>query len=210
MSDEKKLGTCSFLIVTINIINICSSLCSSLVLPRKAMERPDSAESDERLPMKVPLPEEYSGFLSQQINDEKTFEDLPHHFFMGAICYTKERLEVVHSLGSMHCTTETNEWVYIGDKGSENARPGEVLVLRFYEGVWTAWDSSLGPNGQKWNCRQAAFRLSETNKQSPVFPRPGPYVWEVNSGASNFPGSPESWEGETLTLEVRETNDRDE
>ena len=172
------------------------------------MERPDSAESDERLPMKVPLPEEYSGFLSQQINDEKTFEDLPHHFFMGAIHYTKHRLEVLYSLGSIHYTTETTEVVYIGDKGSENAREGEVLVLRFYEGVWTAWDSSLF--GQEWNCRQAVFRLPKRNKQPPVFPQPGQYVWDVNADASNLPGKPESWDGETSTLEVRETNDRDE
>ena len=203
MSDEKKLGSCSFLIVTINIINICSSLCSSLLLPRKAMERPDSPEEDEKMPMKVRVPD-----MSQQINDEKTFEDLPHHFFMGAIHYTKQRLEVLYSLGSMHYTTETTEVVYIGDKGSENSREGEVLVLRCYEGVWTAWDSSLF--GKEWNCRQSVFRLPKRNKQPPVFPQPGQYVWEVNADASNLPGKPESWDGETSTLEVRETNDRDE
>ena len=161
------------------------------------------------MPWKVPLPKEFACFLLEEKNDRKTWEDLPHHFLMGSTTafrednashYTKHCLEVLYST-TKH-PEKTTEMVYIGDKGSENSREGEVLLLRCYQGVWTAWDSSLGPDGQKWNCRQAAFRLSETNEQSSVFPWPGQYVWELNSGASDLSGSPECWEGETLTLEV--------
>ena len=175
------------------------------------MERPDRAREeaaiegpkrdDEPWEIRIPI----GRFFEEEKEDRKTLEDLPHDFLMvstsafgegNASHYKKHCLEVK--------SLSTTEMVYIGDKGSEHSRVGEVLVLRCYQGVWTAWDSSLGPNGQKWNCRQAAFRLSKRNEQSSVFPRPGEYVWDVNSGASKIDGSPDCWELDALTFEVRE------
>ena len=123
-------------------------------------------------------------------------------FGEGDASHYKKHHMAVKSLG----ITET---VYIGDKVSGNCRDGEVLVLRCQKGVWIAWDSSPSPNGDRCNCRQAVFRLSTGDKPSSVFPRPGEYVWDVNSGASKIDGSPDCWDSD-ITFEVRERNESDE
>ena len=59
--------------------------------------------------------------------------------------YTKEKI--------------ASEIIYICNKGSEWARPHEVLVLRCENGTWTAYDTDVSPDKKK---------LSTAVKQSSV------------------------------------------
>ena len=68
------------------------------------------------------------------------------------------------------------ETVYVCDKGSQHARPDEVLVLRLEMGTWTAYDTALVGVGQKtYQCRQAVFRCKNNN-----ITKAGWYPWESN------------------------------
>ena len=91
-----------------------------------------------------------------------------------------------------------SEVIYVCDKGSEWARPNEVLVLRCVEGTWTAFDSEISADGERLQCRQQVFRCLKTD-----ITRPGRYKWETNYAASRTAaGLLPDWQGE-LWAETR-------
>ena len=87
-----------------------------------------------------------------------------------------------------------SEIIYICNKGSEWARPHEVLVLRRENGAWTAYDTYISSDKKKeLNCRQAVFRC-----QSSDITQRGWHSWQINYNASpDGTGSPVDWQGET-------------
>ena len=121
----------------------------------------------------------------------KESQELPAHLTIGtkkafkndyAFPYKKE------DIGS--------ETIYACNKGSEWARPGEVLFLQCENGTWTAFDGAVV--GTAVQLRQAVFRCCGTN-----ITEPGWYAWETNEAANwNNEGLPEVWQGE-LWAETR-------
>ena len=118
-------------------------------------------------------------------------QDLPAHVTIGtekafqnnyAFPYKKE------NIGS--------DTIYVCNKGSEWARPGEVLFLQCENGTWTAFDGAVV--GATVELRQPVFRCCGKN-----ITRPGWYAWETNEAANwNNEGLPEVWQGE-LWAETR-------
>ena len=88
-----------------------------------------------------------------------------------------------------------SEIIYICNKGSEWARPHEVLVLRHENGAWTAYDTYISSDKKKeLNCRQAVFRC-----QSSDITQRGWHSWQINYNANpDGTGSPVDWQGELL------------
>ena len=77
------------------------------------------------------------------------------------------------------------ETIYVCNKGSQWARPGEVLVLRCVteqdgsSGTWTAFDSHVSDGGSTLQCRQPVFRCLATD-----ITEEGWHKWETNYAAS--------------------------
>ena len=91
-----------------------------------------------------------------------------------------------------------SEIIYICNKGSEWARPHEVLVLRCENGTWTAYDTDVSPDRKAINCRQAVFRC-----QGRDITQRGWHTWQINHNASpNDTGFSVDWQG-TLWAETR-------
>ena len=72
-----------------------------------------------------------------------------------------------------------SETIYVCNKGSDKAREGEVLVLRFQNGTWTAYDSAVSADGLTLQCRQPVFRCFGAD-----ITQPGRYCWQMNETAS--------------------------
>ena len=72
-----------------------------------------------------------------------------------------------------------SETIYVCTKGSEWARPNEVLVLRCERGMWTAFDSAVSADGVTLQCRQPVFRCLATD-----ITQPGWHQWQTNYAAS--------------------------
>ena len=88
--------------------------------------------------------------------------------------------------------------IYICNKGSEWARPHEVLVLRCENGTWTAYDTDVSPDRTAFKCRQAVFRC-----QGRDITQWGWHTWQINHNASpDGTGSSVDWQGE-LDAETR-------
>ena len=91
-----------------------------------------------------------------------------------------------------------SEIIYMCNKGSEWARPNEVLVLRCENGTWTAYDTDVSPDRTALNCPQAIFRC-----QGRGITQRGWHTWQINHNASpNGTGSSVDWQGE-LEAETR-------
>ena len=90
------------------------------------------------------------------------------------------------------------ETIYVCNRGSQWARPSEVLVLRCSQGTWTAFDGAVSADGSTLQCRQPVFRcLAEDITQ------PGWHKWETNYAADpNGTGLSVDWQGE-LWAETR-------
>ena len=85
-----------------------------------------------------------------------------------------------------------SEIIYICNKGSEWARPHEVLVLRCENGTWTAYDTDVSPDRTALNGRQAVFRC-----QGRDITQRGWHTWQINHNASpDGTGSSVDWQGE--------------
>ena len=83
-----------------------------------------------------------------------------------------------------------DETIYFSNKGSQHARPGEFVVMRYVEGTWTAWDSSILACGGTLQCRQPVFRCLAKDITGP-----GWHLWQKNHVAtSDNPGFVE-WDG---------------
>ena len=97
------------------------------------------------------------------------------------------------------------ETLFVCEKGSEWARPNEVLVLRHLEEddgtyAWTACDSDIIGGGTTLNCPQPVFRCFEKEKD---VTQPGWYKWQTNHAASAHDTALEAnWQG-TLSAETR-------
>ena len=74
-----------------------------------------------------------------------------------------------------------SEVIYVCEKGSEWARRGEVLVLRYIDSTWTAFDTALNANGSTLQCCQPVFRCSAED-----ITEPGWHRWEINCEASRY------------------------
>ena len=91
-----------------------------------------------------------------------------------------------------------SETVYVCDKGSDNAKKDEVLVLRCEDDIWTAYDSAVRDNGSTLECRQPVFRCLHTD-----ITRAGWHQWQMNYAAStNGEGVQPNWQG-ALQAETR-------
>ena len=89
-----------------------------------------------------------------------------------------------------------SETIYVCNKGSEWARPGEVLMLQCENGTWTAFDGAIV--GSTVQLRQPVFRCCATD-----ITQPGWHTWETNEAADpNNVGLPENWQG-ALWAETR-------
>ena len=87
--------------------------------------------------------------------------------------------------------TIDSETVYVCTKGSQWARPSEVLVLRCEHGTWTAYDSALIAGGTTLQCRQPVFRCKGVD-----ITQPGVHTWEINYAANpSGEGHPTEWQG---------------
>ena len=90
-----------------------------------------------------------------------------------------------------------DETAYVCTKGSEHAKEGERLVLRYDQGTWTAWDSAVV--GETLTCRQPVFRCEGD------ITNPGWHRWTMNQAASaDGDGSDANWTGE-LWAETKHT-----
>ena len=90
--------------------------------------------------------------------------------------------------------------MYVCTKGSHRARANEVLVLRCVNGIWTAYDSAVSPDGSYRYFRQPVFRCHATN-----ITQPGWHKWETNDFADHDAGPGglgAHWQGE-LWAETR-------
>ena len=95
--------------------------------------------------------------------------------------YTKQRID--------------DETVYVCTKGSDYANEGEVLVLRYDAGFWTAWDSAV--ICETLTCRQPVFRCDGDITEA------GWHCWAMNQAASKHgDGIAVNWAGE-LWAETR-------
>ena len=74
-----------------------------------------------------------------------------------------------------------SETIYICSKGSQWARPSEVLVLRRVDGTWFTFDSAFNAQGSRLHCRHAVFRCIGTD-----ITQKGWHKWEINHAASRF------------------------
>ena len=90
------------------------------------------------------------------------------------------------------------ETIYVCNKGSQWARPGEVLVLRCVTeqdgspGTWTAFDSDVSVDGSTLQCRQPVFRCLATD-----ITQEGWHKWEFNDDARpDDAGLSVNWQGE--------------
>ena len=92
-----------------------------------------------------------------------------------------------------------SETVYVCNKGSDNAKKDEVLVLRCEDDIWTAYDSAVKKTHKKrLTCRQPVFRCLHTD-----ITRAGWHVWEMNHATStNGEGDEPDWKG-ALQAETR-------
>ena len=91
-----------------------------------------------------------------------------------------------------------SETIYVCTKGSEWARPNEVLVLRCEREIWTAYDSDVIADGLTLQCRQPVFRCLATD-----ITQPGWHNWQTNHAASpNDAGLAVDWHG-ALWAETR-------
>ena len=120
-------------------------------------------------------------------------EQMPEHLIIG----TKQAFDKGYAF-SYRKKQIGPETVYVCCKGSEWARVGEVLVLQYVHGCWTASDSCVSVDGSILHCRQNVFRCSQTN-----ITQPGLHCWETNGAVSmNNTGFTENWHGE-LWVETR-------
>ena len=93
-----------------------------------------------------------------------------------------------------------SETVYVCNKGSDNAKKDEVLVLRCEDDIWTAYDSAIKntPKKKTLMCRQPVFRCLHTD-----ITRAGWHQWQMNYAAStNGEGVQPDWQG-ALKAETR-------
>ena len=83
-------------------------------------------------------------------------------------------------------------WMYVCSKGSQWARPDEVLVSLPHDGVWIAFDASLRSDGRTYYCCQPIFRCLNEDVTLP-----GDHVWQTNQAVSeNGNGLAARWDGE--------------
>ena len=127
----------------------------------------------------------YSG-ENRRINQslrERMTDDQPLHISIGTrdalqngCAYDYDRL---NSLG-----------VYVCTKGSDYARAGEFFVLKYENGEWIAWDSTM--NRGELLCRQPVFKSSANVLE------PGEHVWRANESAHKDcdPGLEPVWSGD--------------
>jgi hypothetical protein len=121
---------------------------------------------------------------------------LPEKFAIGTMKAFKYNYEFLYSK-----RTVGKETHYVCTKGSDNARPDEVLVLccETNDGktTWTAWDSEVLPDST-CTCRQPIFRCVDD------ITKPGWHNWQTNHAASKdvADGVDADWQGE-LWAETR-------
>ena len=119
-----------------------------------------------------------------QEEEDSQKKRLPDHFKIG----TKKRF---HSNDAWEYNKRQNgqsDIVYVSNKGSDTARPGERLVLRRVNKVWHAYDCELTDAGNIHRQRQAVFCCEEG------ITKEGWHTWIANAKASKEnEGSVEVW-----------------
>ena len=112
---------------------------------------------------------------------EKEPEEFPESFSIG----TKRAYERGYEYPYKRQKIK-EETVYVCDKGSDNAQPGEVLVLRREKKEWIAYDSSVSDN--ELTCRQQVFRSRDAD-----ITKEGEHTWQMNK--SRITGDEPIWFG---------------
>ena len=90
-----------------------------------------------------------------------------------------------------------HRFVYVCDRGSEYAKPTEVLVMTFDLDQWMAYDAEISTGAVE--LRQPVFRST-----ADVI-TPGRHVWQINfnAGTDQIISSTPSWREGTWPFETR-------
>ena len=123
---------------------------------------------------------------------------MPSHFTIGTQQAFENNYAYPYEMKQI-----ASETVYVCTKGSDWARPDEVLVLRHVTDsqgtcAWIAFDSAVNADGSTLQCRQPVFRCVASD-----ITQPGWHKWETNHNASpSDSGLLANWQGQ-LWAETR-------